>query len=317
MHRRTEHARLSTALALIDDRALRDRIERAQAGDPGVGGRSGVLDVEGTPVFVKRVPLTERESRPEHVRSTANLFGLPDFYQYGVGSAGFGAWRELALHVMTTNWVLSGAYDGFPLTYHWRVLPDTPPEGFMDELGGIDGAVAHWDHSPAVRDRLEELAAARHSLVLFLEFVPQTVAQWLGARGDDVAAYRWVLRELARGTDFLREQGVVHFDAHLRNLLTDGERILFTDFGLALSSRFRLSAQEREFLVRHLPAYDSLLSLCHLRRHHLPPGNPQAVTRLLAPHAPALAVFDDFLDRLTGDSKRTPYPDEYIAKALH
>ncbi|WP_328635234.1 hypothetical protein [Streptomyces sp. NBC_00356] len=315
MHRRTLHARLSTALALHDDRRLRAMVEGARSGGAGIGGRSGVLDVEGSPVFVKRVPLTERELRPEHLRSTANLFGLPGFYQYGVGSVGFGAWRELALHVMTTNWVLSGAHDGFPLTYHWRILPDVPPDGFMDQFGGIDGAVAHWEGSPAVRGRLDELARARHSLVLFLEYVPDTVAAWLAARSDEVAAYRWVLRELARGTGFLRGQGVVHFDAHFGNLLTDGERILFADFGLALSSRFQLAADEREFLAQHLPSYDSLLTLSHLRRHHLPPDTPAAVAGLLSPHAPALAVFDTFLERLLGESKRTPYPDEDIAKA--
>lgn len=46
------------------------------------------------------MPLTDVELRPENVRSTANLFGLPTFYQYGVGSAGFGARRELAVHLM-------------------------------------------------------------------------------------------------------------------------------------------------------------------------------------------------------------------------
>ncbi|MGW2343884.1 hypothetical protein [Streptomyces sp. NPDC001661] len=315
MHRHAAHARLSTTLALHDDHRLRDMVGAARSGGAGIGGRSGVLDVDGTPVFVKRVPLTERELRPEHRRSTANLFGLPDFYQYGVGSAGFGAWRELAAHVMTTNWVLSGAHDGFPLTYHWRVLPDAPPDGFMDEFGGIEGSVARWEDSPAVRGRLEELAVARHSLVLFLEYVPDTVAGWLAARGDNVAAYRWVLRELGRGIGFLRDQGVVHFDAHFRNLLTDGERILFADFGLALSSRFQLSATERDFLDRHLPSYDSLLTLSLLRRHHLPATAPDAVRGLLAPHAPALAVFDGFVERLLGDNKRTPYPAEDIAGA--
>ena len=74
----------------------------------------------GVQVFVKKVPLTELERRSEHVMSTANLFGLPAFYQYPLGSAGFGAWRELAAHVMTTNWVLAGGYQGFPLLFGWR-----------------------------------------------------------------------------------------------------------------------------------------------------------------------------------------------------
>jgi hypothetical protein len=37
------------------------------------------------------VPLTDLEQLPQHFMSTANIFGLPLSYQYGVGSAGFGA----------------------------------------------------------------------------------------------------------------------------------------------------------------------------------------------------------------------------------
>jgi hypothetical protein len=58
---------------------------------------------------------------------------------------------------------------GFPLMYHWRVLPDSPPEGFADEFGGVDGAVAYWDGSPAVRERLEAIGRSSAGLVLFLE----------------------------------------------------------------------------------------------------------------------------------------------------
>ncbi|MBO1330595.1 phosphotransferase [Streptomyces sp. VRA16 Mangrove soil] len=317
MHRRsTGYARLSTALALIDDRRLRQLVHSAASPGSGIGGRSGVLDLDGTPAFVKRVPLTARELSPHHLRSTANLFDLPAFYQYGIGSTGFGAWRELALHIMTTNWVLSGAHDGFPLTYHWRVLPDAPPDGFLDDFGGLDGAVAHWEGSPEVRMRLTELAGAEHSLVLFLEYVPETLAQWLAPRTDP-ADYRWALAELERTTAFLGGRGVVHFDAHLANLLTDGERVLFADFGLALSSRFRLSDEETRFLAGHLRSYDLCWALRHLRRHHLPDdaGAASAVDALLAPYAPALRVVDGFAGRLLR-SRRTPYPAEAVEAAL-
>ncbi|MFD8572515.1 hypothetical protein [Streptomyces sp. NPDC059639] len=317
MHRRhTRYARMSTALALIDDRRLGELVRGARPGSTGIGGRSGVLDVDGTPVFVKRVPLTARELRPSNLRSTADLFDLPSFYQYGIGSTGFGAWRELALHIMTTNWVLSQAHDGFPLTYHWRILPDSAPDGFLDEFGGLDGAVAHWEDSPAVRVRLTELAAAEHSLALFLEYVPETVAERFSARPDE-DTYRWAVREVERTAAFLREQGVVHFDGHFGNLLADGDRLLFADFGLALSARFRLGAAEAGFLGRHLPSYDLCRTLSHLRRHHLPAEAPtDAVHALLAPYAPALDVFDGFVERLLGESRRTPYPADEIERLL-
>lgn len=50
---------------------------------------------------------------------------------------------------------------------------------------------------------------------------------------------------------FLREHGIVHFDAHFNNAMTDGERVYLGDFGLALDSRFALTTRERAFLERH------------------------------------------------------------------
>ncbi|MFJ6484906.1 protein kinase family protein [Streptomyces sp. NPDC091682] len=332
---------VSTHLSLLSDRRLGDVVAAASAVGSGIGGRSAELDVDGTRVFVKRVPLTDVETRPENVRSTANLFGLPMFYQYGVGSAGFGAWRELAVHTMTTNWVLGGEHAGFPLMYHWRVLPDSPPEGFVDEFGGIDGAVAHWDGSPAVREWLEAIGRSSRSLVLFLEYVPQTLGAWLHGRreaagpGGDVP-YSWVEDGLAQGTAFIRSRGLVHFDAHFRNLLTDGRLIYFADFGLALSSGFELSAVEEQFLSDHL-AYDRHYTASHLIHHHLvdslrgdtptdaflrgwtegrrPAGVPPEIAAVVERHARATVVLDGFHHRLLSESKRTPFPVTELDRA--
>jgi hypothetical protein len=62
-------------------------------------------------------------------RESRRCTPLPGILQYGVGSAGFGARREPAAHIMTTKWVLGNEYAGFPLMYHWRVLPDSPRAG--------------------------------------------------------------------------------------------------------------------------------------------------------------------------------------------
>ncbi|MCT9934917.1 hypothetical protein N5079_32390 [Planotetraspora sp. A-T 1434] len=125
---------------------------------------------------------------------------------------------------MTTNWVLGNEYEGFPLMYHWRVLPDSPPQEFADEFGGIDGAVAHWEGSSAVRERLEAIGQSSSSLVIFLEYVPQTLAVWLNDRreaapeGEDGLPYAWVEEVLARGADFMSSRGLVHFDAHFSTI---------------------------------------------------------------------------------------------------
>ncbi|MFK0256250.1 protein kinase family protein [Streptomyces sp. NPDC090445] len=341
---------VATSLSLLSDRRLGDIVASAPPVGSGIGGRSAELDVDGTRVFVKRVPLTDVETRPENVRSTANLFGLPMFYQYGVGSAGFGAWRELAVHTMTTNWVLGREYEGFPLMYHWRVLPDSPPEGFVDGFGGIDGAVAHWDGSPAVRERLEAVGRSSHSLVLFLEHVPQTLGTWLfehrfehgfehredpAPAGED-SPYAWAEDALARGAAFMSSRGLVHFDAHFRNLLTDGRLIYFADFGLALSSGFELSAAEERFLSDHL-AYDRHYTASHLLRYHLvdrvrggteadvflqewiagrrPDGVQPEIAAIIGRHARAAVVLDGFHRRLLTESKRTPFPAAELDRA--
>ncbi|MEU1340169.1 protein kinase family protein [Streptomyces sp. NPDC005827] len=338
------YAAVGTRLSLFSDRRLADAVSAAPGLGSGMGGRSAEMEVEGIRVFVKRVPLTDVELRPEHVRSTANIFGLPLFYQYGAGSAGFGAWRELAAHVMTTGWVLKNEYAGFPLLYHWRVLPDTPPDGFVDGLGGVEGAVAHWEGSSAVRRRLEAIGQSSYSLVLFLEHVPRTLAAWLGdtrdaapSRRGGESPYQWVENALVRGTEFLSARGMVHFDAHFTNLLTDGQRVYFADFGLALSRDFELSAEERDFLADHL-VYDRSYAPNHLLRHHLPDGVrtgaehgdflrqwidgrqpagiPADIAAIIKRHAPHAIVLDDFHRRLLTQSKRTPFPAADIQRAL-
>ncbi|SDM73195.1 protein kinase family protein [Allokutzneria albata] len=334
----TEHAARVSAfatvgarLSLVSDRGLGDAVAAAPVLGSGVGGRSAEMDVEGVRVFVKRVPLTDIELRPEHLRSTANLFELPLFYQYGIGSAGFGAWRELAAHIMTTGWVLKDEYAGFPLLYHWRVLPDTPPA----EFGGVEEAVAHWDGSPAVRHRLEAIGKSTFSLVLFLEHVPRTLAAWLEGRCG--SSYAWVEDELLRGTEFMSTRGLVHFDAHFGNLLTDGRQVYFADFGLALSREFDLSAAEEAFLADHL-VYDRSYAPAHLLRHHLPDdirrgdehetflrewvkgrrreGVPPDIGAIIDRHARHAVVLDDFHHRLLTRSKRTPFPAAEVRRSL-
>jgi hypothetical protein len=342
--RLADYGTVSTRLSLLSDHRLGEVVAGAAPLGSGIGGRSAELDINGTRVFVKRIPLTDIELRPENVRSTANVFGLPMFYQYGAGSAGFGAWRELAVHIMTTNWVLGDEYAGFPLMYHWRVLPDSPPEGFTDEFGGLEGAVAHWEGSPAVRHRLEAIGRSSCSLVVFLEHVPHTLAGWLAdhrrtavPESGDGSPFRWVEEALTGGAAFMRSRGLVHFDAHFANVLTDGRRLYFADFGLALSSRFDLSADESAFLADHL-AYDHCYTVSHLLQYHVidpvrgdtergdflrdwiagrrPADMPPEITAIVDRHVRPTVVVDSFFRRLLTESKRTPFPAAEIERQL-
>jgi hypothetical protein len=244
------HRAVATALAVLSDADLAGLLAGGRALGSGIGGTVVSLEVEGVTVFAKSIPLTDVELRSEHRMSTADVFGLPTFYQYPLGSTGFGAWRELAAHTMTTAWVLTGGYPGFPLTHHWRILPISPlaQSTATTMFGSIDAAVARWDGSSAVGRRLEAIAGSRAGIVVFQEYIPHRLADWLTGPDADFALAE---RQLLDGAAFLRAQGFVHFDAHFDNVLTDGAQVYFADFGLAMCERFSLSEAERRFLERH------------------------------------------------------------------
>lgn len=278
-------------LAALSDRQLKDLIT-AKASLAGIGGRKAELDIDGTRVFVKRVPLTDLELNTPH--NTANLFDLPLFYQYGLGSAGFSAWRELAAHLRTSDW------PGFLRLYHWRVLPDDPPEDFADDFGGIDGAVAHWAGSQAVRKRLEAIGKSTARLVLCLEYVPHTLSAWLSDETD----VPWVETALTSTTSWMRNRGFVHFDAHFGNILTDGRQLYFADLGLAVSRTFDLTPEEAAFLDLHRD-YDEAYVMSGLHRRF----------ESLSRHAETAEVIRDFHRQLMKD-KHTPFPAGRLADTM-
>ncbi|WP_042387196.1 hypothetical protein [Streptacidiphilus melanogenes] len=341
------HGAVAGSLSLLSDDALHELVDTATPLGSGIGGKSALLEVAGTPVFVKRVPLTDLERRPEHVGSTANLFDLPAFCHYGVGllgGPGFGAWRELAAHTLTTSWVLAAEHEGFPLMYHWRVLPDSTP--LPDELADVDRAVAYWEDAPQVRRRIEALRESSASIALFLEYLPQNLHQWLGDRveaGDEAAdrACALVERELAAGVSFMNSRGLLHLDAHFENILTDGRRLYFADYGLALSSGFELSPDEADFLAHH-ETYDRCYTATYLvtwlvtalygfrredREGRLalvrafaegrpPTGVPAGVAAVLARHAPVARAMSDFNRAFQNRSRQTPYPVEELRRLV-
>jgi hypothetical protein len=345
-----KYGEVASALALLSDRQLTESLEQAQVLGSGVGGTSVLLDIAGVPVFAKRVPLTDLERHADNVMSTANLFGLPAFCQYGLvefAGPGFGAWRELAANVMATNWVLAGRSAAFPLLYHWRVLPGAPPP--TEEHADVEAVVRYWDGSPAVRDRLHALARASAGIVLFQEFIPHTLDTWLAAQltaGQDAAIAACAMVESCLLTDvaFMNGQELMHFDGHFGNILTAGERLYIADLGLATSPRFDLSKQEIEFLERNR-THDMGYALMRLvnwlvtnvcgvamprdggpvRRNEYiracaagaePAGAPPAVAAVIRRYAPVAAAMNDFYWDLFGVDRATPYPGEEVERGL-
>ncbi|GAA0900260.1 hypothetical protein [Virgisporangium aurantiacum] len=335
LDRVTANRAVADHLARLDDHDIVALLDAATPGPPGIGGATTTFDIAGTRVFAKAIPLTDRERE----RDTRNIFDLPTYYQYGIGSAGFGTWREIAVHERTTRWVLDGAFGGFPVVHHWRVLP-RPPEPMPAREREF--FLGRWGDSPAVRARMAAIDSASAVVVVVMEHIPFTVDEWLKARVADgpraaAAAVSFVEDGLSTATDFLAAQGIVHFDAHFWNVLTDGHGLYLADFGLALAADFTLTGEERDFLGRHRD-YDRCHVATHLTHwlvHHtagvpwpdchgyvaaqadagfpdLPPWAATVATR----HAPVATVLGAFHERLIAGDLSAPYPSEALAAAL-
>ncbi|SCD64882.1 hypothetical protein GA0115240_117922 [Streptomyces sp. DvalAA-14] len=224
--------------------------------------------------------------------------------------------------------------------YHWRVLPDSTP--LPAELADVERAVAYWGGGSQVRRRIEALRRSSASVALFLEYIPQNLHQWLGGRieaGDEAAdrACAMVERELAAGTSFMNSRGLLHFDGHFENILTDGRRLYFADYGLAISSDFELARDEADFFDRH-QSYDRAYTATYLVNWLVtalygyrpedqegrcarvrayadgerPTGIPPQAAAIIARHAPVAAVLSAFNRELRHRSRQTPYPREEI-----
>lgn len=310
----------------------------------GIGGRHSRVVIANAPVFVKRLPLTDVERRPEHYRSSANLFGLPLGCHYGIGSPGFGAWRELLANEIVTGWVAAGMIDSFPLLHHWRMLDVPAFDGpLVPELGDVDRAVELWHGSPAVRVRIEAIAMSTASLVLFQEHVPQTLQAWLStefARGAEAAAAAIAMVETTLFTDVaaMNALGMFHFDAHLENILTDGDQLYLTDFGLAASTTFDLTTSEATFLFAN-SSHDVSHSITRFvdwlvtastgiadwnerderiqayADGRVPEGLSPAVAAVIERYAPVAVVINDFYRELHLRDRTAPYPTAAAAAA--
>lgn len=275
------------------DEELTALLAQGKALGAGVGGGAVLLDVQDEPVFAKRVPLTQRELDRPH--STENLFDLPMMCQYGIGSPGFSAWRELAANQVVTEAVLAGETSGFPLLHHFRVLPGRAP--VSEVIADLDAASARLGGSPQIRARFTELVAAEHSLVLFFEHIPLALTDWLAE--DPAGRAAEVERQLGEIVAFLRSRELLHFDVHPGNMRTDGTQVHLVDFGLVTSPRFELSAAEREFARQHA-GHDEELVAMYL--WHFLSKRPPADAEVLARLAPVAERTTAFYDRLLGRS---------------
>jgi hypothetical protein len=201
-------------------------------------GAAGVASLGGAPVFLKRLPLTQVEV--DHPGSTKNRFRLPTYYSYGLGSAGFTSWRELAVHQATSGLL------GFPQLLHHRVMPRTARARELP--WSREQYVAYWRGSAAIGRFIEARDAAPSEIWIVTDHHPHVAHTWLL---DNQHAIDELLAQIFSCIEQLHGLGIVHFDVHLRNVVGNGSAWRLTDFGLAMGEGFELTATERHFLERH------------------------------------------------------------------
>lgn len=230
---------LSSKLAQIDTANLIAQLDNSK---PFTGwGRNQTIEIDGSKLFVKRVPVTTIEQ--ENMFLTANMHNLPTSYNYGIGSVGLGVFRELVAHIKTTNWVLGGEHENFPLLYHYRFVPFSGKRAEVNQAEH-DEYIAYWGGNENIDQYMVERRNASVELLLFLEYIPDVLHGWLLENLEQLPK---TLGQMETTIDFLHEKRILHFDAHYWNFLTDGERIYLTDFGLVLDRNFALNEAEQAF----------------------------------------------------------------------
>jgi hypothetical protein len=242
--RTKKYFHLSSQIAQLDNVQLRSLFDDSES-SMGSGINHTII-VGKSKVFVKRVPVTNIEY--ENLFSTKNLYNLPSYCNYGVGSLGFGVFRELVTHIKTTNWVLEEAITTFPLMYHYRIIPFSGRRGDVDK-SRVKDYVEYWGNNANVGNYMLDRAIANYELVLFLEYIPHVLETWLQKKPYKL---QQSLDDLRTTINFLRTKGIIHFDAHFRNILTDGEQTYLTDFGLVLDKSFALTKDEESFFEQNI-----------------------------------------------------------------
>ncbi len=244
--RKKRYFKLSSQIAQLDNAQLRSLFDNTESNESSTGwGMNHSIIFGEAKVFVKRVPVTNIEF--DNLFSTRNLYNLPTYCNYGFGSTGFGVFRELVTHIKTTNWVLSGAIATFPLMYHYRIIPFSGRRADVD-MERLKGYVEYWGNSANAGNYMLDRANANYELVLFLEYIPHVLEIWLLLNPNKLQK---PLNDLRTTITFLRRKGIIHFDAHFRNILTDGKQTYLTDFGLVLDKSFTLTKDEESFFKQN------------------------------------------------------------------
>lgn len=209
-------------------------------------GVTGSITIQGIIYFVKMIPISSKFMINQS--DSSNLYNLPAYYNYGFGSAGTNPWRELMLHVKTTNYVLEAKCINFPLMYHHRIIEfDHTFDNFETGLGGK--LASRYSDNHNIMNYLKDRSEAKSMIVLFLEHIPNVLGSIIQ---QDPAFTKIFYTQGNKIIHFLHENGITHNDAHGYNFLVDDNGLIYlTDFGVSLDKKFNLNDDEMKFITKN------------------------------------------------------------------
>jgi len=247
MNRYEIYNRLSNRLVILTDKEIRELTNTKS--EIKKWGDYGIIKLENNNIFFKKIPLSEKFAQNQF--NTKNLYNIPVNCNYGFGTAGINPWRELITHIKTSNWVLTGEIENFPLLYHYRIIKDN---NHNFETGMNEKLLERFNYKN-YHIYLEERAVCNYKIVMFLEFIPNMLNNFIN---NDINYVKYFFKESTNILDFLQMKGILHLDTHWGNYLVDNNgKLYLTDFGIILDKKFDLDEKEIIFMKKNklLPYY--------------------------------------------------------------
>jgi len=134
---------------------------------------NSIININDTKIFTKVIPITKIDL--ENMYDTSNIHNLPMYYNYGVGSAGFGCWRELAFHIKASNWVINNKCPNFPILYHYRIIENKIIATKFKKYKFNKIKFEYWDSNENIELYLKNRSNTNHFIVMCLEYFPLTL----------------------------------------------------------------------------------------------------------------------------------------------
>jgi hypothetical protein len=253
--RKKTYYKIKPLLSYLPTNTLSVLIKKGEVGRGN--GINSIINLDNKKIFVKSIPLTQKEY--DNSFDTKNLYNLPTYYNYGVGSAGINCWRELIMHIKTTNWVLSGEIENFPLLYHYRIVKSNKKPTVSEwEKEELKDHIKYWGGNNNIGKYILDKEMAPYHIILCLEYIPVELETVLTI--NMINSY---IKNINKILIFLGKKNIIHFDSHASNIVTNGKTIYLTDFGLTLDKTFNLSKTEINFFNKN-KYYDYGLSYYQL-----------------------------------------------------